>query len=227
MKKSRTYFLLILLIFILVLAVGMTCSECLAYLTGTVRAVGKQTQDILDPSKSKPDVIEREVTWVDVDEEEDPIDEKEETGSSQSENVDDLTKYIEGSISLKGKVHSDIPGYMELTIDGDTNTVSGIITGMGWTEEVLTGDDGDGSEDHHHTRDCVVIFNGTFFGTIDAGGNIFANVTGSKNGAAGECKQLVKDKPESFTLQGNHNKVLKNAGGTITQQGYLWTADKI
>ena len=210
----------------MILAVGGTCQTCLAMWAGTAEVVGEETQKAWDSLKKKPAEEEREVTWVDVDKE-DPIDEKEETGSSQPEDVADLGNYVEGSISLKGKVNSSIPGMLELNIDGETNTVEGSIKGMGWTEEVITGDDGDGSEDHHHTKNCEVIFNGTFFGTIDANGKIFANVVGSINGKDGDCKLLVKDKPESFTLSGNYDKDFDNANGSIKPHGFSWNADKV
>jgi len=225
MKKKKLYIRIVLLIFIVVLAVGLTCQECVAWWAGTARVVGVETQKALETVKGEPAEKEREVTWVD--KEGNPIDEKKETGSSQSEDVDDLDKYVEGSVSLKGKVSSPIPGMLELNIDWETNTVEGSIKGMGWTEEVITGDDGDGSEDHHHTKNCEVIFNGTFFGTIDANGIIFANVVGYKNGKDGDCKLLVKDKPESFTLSGNYRKNFNNAIGEIKPQRYSWSADKV
>jgi len=225
MKKKKLYIRIILLIFILVLTVGYTCQGCLSCWAKEVENVGEQTQKALDSVKSKPAEEEREVTWID--EEGNPIDKKEETESSHSEDVDDLGNYVEGSVSLKGKVNSPILGVLELNIDGETNTVEGSIKGMGWTEEVIAEDDGDGSEDHHHTKNCEVIFDGTFFGTIDTNGNIFANVVGYINGKDGDCKQLIKDKPESFTLSGKYNKDLHNAAGSLKPQGYSWSAEKI
>ena len=186
---------------------------------------GRRNPESLGFTQKKPAEEEREVTWVD--EEGSPIDEKEETGSSQSEDVDDLDKYVEGSISLKGKVNSLTPGILELNIDLETNIVEGSIKDMGWIEEVITEDNGDGSEDHHHTKNCEVIFDGTFFGTIDANGKIFANVVGYKNGKFEDCAQLVKDKPESFTLNGIYHKDFNNADGDIKPQGYSWIADKV
>ena len=218
MKKRKLYILIILLIFILVLAVGAVCTKCFA-------TMDEETQKAWDSLKKKPAEEEREVTWVD--EEGNPIDEKEETGSSQSEDVDDLDKYVEGSISLKGKVNSLTPGILELNIDLETNIVEGSIKDMGWIEEVITEDNGDGSEDHHHTKNCEVIFDGTFFGTIDANGKIFANVVGYKNGKFEDCAQLVKNKPESFTLNGIYHKDFNNADGDIKPQGYSWSADKV
>ena len=202
----------------MVLALGAVCTRC--FYVAEV-----ETQKAWDSLKKKPAEEEREVTWVD--EEGSPIDEKEETGSSQSEDVDDLDKYTEGRISLKGRVNSLIPGVLELNIDGETNIVEGSIKGMGWIEEVITEDEGDGSGDHQHTKNCEVIFDGTFFGTIDANGKIFANVVGYKNGKDGECKLLIKDKPESFTLNGIYHKDFNNADGDIKSQGYSWSADKV
>ena len=98
---------------------------------------------------------------------------------------------------------------------------------MGWIEEVITEDNGAGSEDHHHTKNCEVIFDGTFFGTIDANGKIFANVVGYKNGKFEDCAQLVNNKPESFTLNGIYHKDFNNADGDIKPQGYSWRADKV
>ena len=209
----------------MILAVGGTCQTCYMMWTGTAEVVGEETQKAWDSLKKKPAEEEREVTWVD--EEGNPIDDKEETGSSQSEDVDDLEKYVEGSISLKGKVNSKTPGILELNIDLETNIVEGSIKDMGWIEEVITEDNGDGSEDHHHTTNCEVIFDGTFFGTIDANGKIFANVVGSINGKDGDCKLLVKDKPESFTLSGNYYKYSDNANGSIKPHGFSWNADKV
>jgi hypothetical protein len=229
MKKKKIYTLIILLIFIFVLSVGLTCKEATSRLKKNVENVGEQTQNALNAIKRKP--IEEEnnkftwgeeriVTWVEVEE-------KEETGSSQSEDVDNLEKYIEGSISLKGKVNFPIQGFIELNIDGETNTVEGSIRGVGWTMDVITGDEGDGSEDHHHTMKCEVIFNGTFFGTIDGNGKIFANVVGTINGKDGECKQLIKDKPESFTLTGDYSKDYNFAEGDLRPQRWMWRADKV
>lgn len=48
---------------------------------------------------------------------------------------------------------------------------------------------------------------------MDTNGKIFANVVGYKNGKDGDCKLLVKDKPESFTLSGDC--YLNNAIWTI------------
>ena len=202
----------------MVLAVGAVCSRCFY-------VAEEETQKAWDSLKKKPAEEEREVTWVD--EEGNPIDEKEETGSSQSEDVDDLDKYVEGSISLKGRVNSLTPGILELNIDLETNIVEGSIKDMGWIEEVITEDNSDGSEDHHHTKNCEVIFDGTFFGTIDANGKIFANVVGYKNGKFEDCAQLVKNKPESFTLNGIYHKDFNNADGDIKPQGYSWSADKV
>ena len=130
-------------------------------------------------------------------------------------------------MSLKGKVNSLTPGILELNIDLETNIVEGSIKDMGWIEEVITEDNGAGSEDHHHTKNCEVIFDGTFFGTIDANGKIFANVVGYKNGKFEDCAQLVKNKPESFTLNGIYHKDFNNADGDIKPQGYSWSADKV
>ena len=90
---------------------------------------------------------------------------------------------------------------------------------MGW--------DGQKKYYHHHTKNCEVIFNGTFFGSIDANGRILAQVVGTINGKDGECKQLVKNKSESFTLNGIYNKDFNNASGDIKPQGYSWNADKV
>jgi hypothetical protein len=109
----------------------------------------------------------------------------------------------------------------------ETDTVEDSIKGMGLTEEVIIEDNGDASEDHHHAKNCEVIFNGTFFGKIDANGKIFTNVVGYKNGKDRDCKQLVKDKPEPFTLNGIYRKDFNNADGDIKPQGYFWSADKV
>jgi hypothetical protein len=223
-KKIRT--ILILSIFILIFATAMSCQECMAGCARSTEAVGEETQKALDKIKTRSPDEDKEVTWVVEDEEGNPIDEKEETGSSQSEDVQDLETYKEGNISLKGKVNAPILGAIELNIDYETGTVEGSINGMGWKEEIITDDEGSG-EDHHHTKNCDVIFNGSFFGTIDKNGNIFASVTGVINGKDGECKNLVKNRSESFTLTGKYYDTSTTASGSVKPMGYSWSADKV
>lgn len=220
MGKKKIRIILILSVFILVLATGFTCQECLMSLSKRAEEVRKQTWIEFDSIKKKSPDEEREVSWVT----EEP--EKEETAPSKPEDVADLENYKEGSVSLKGKVLSPSAGFIELNIDFETGIVEGSIKDMGWTEEIIT-DDEESSEDHHHTRNCEVVFNGTFFGKIDENGFINANVVGYVNGKEGDCKQLVKEKPESFILNGNYYKNSNNAGGTTKPKGYSWDANKV
>jgi len=224
MGKKKTRVILVLLVFILVMATEVSCKK--QFLTGAEK-IGKQTKEAFDSIKTVSPDKEREIKWVDVDEEDAPAVEKEGTGSSQPEDVSDLENYKEGNISLKGKISSPTEGIVELNIDYETGTVEGSIKGMGWTEEIITDNEGSSSEDHHHTRNCEVIFNGTFFGKIDKNGSIFANVVGILNGKDGECSQSVKDKPESFTLSGKYYDTSNNASGSVRPGGYNWSADKV
>jgi hypothetical protein len=230
MDRKKIRIILVISVFILIFTVASTCQNCLAFWAGSVEAVGEETQKALDKIKTRSPEEDREVTWVIEDEEGNPVDENEETGSSQSEDVQDLETYKEGSISLKGKVHALIPGVIELNIDYETSTVEGTINGAGWEEEIIIDDEGSG-EDHHHTKKCNVIFNGTFFGKIDKNGYIFANVVGNINGKDGECKNLVKNKSESFILEGKYHANVSNANGSIKPsikpKGYTWFADKV
>ena len=226
MERKKIRVILVISVFILIFAVAGTCQKCVDFWANSAEIVGEETQKTLEKIKTRSPDEDREVTWVVEDEEGNPIDTEEETGSSQSEDVQDLETYKEGNISLKGKVNAPIMGTIELNIDYETDTVEGSIKDMGWEEEIITGDEGS-SEDHHHTKNCEVIFNGIFFGKIDKNGNIFANVVGSINGKDGECKNLVKDKPDSFTLEGKYYDTSNNASGSVKPKGYSWSADKV
>ena len=226
MQKRKLYIILVLVNFIIVFSIANVCQSCYKGMTETAEQVGRQTVKVISKVTEEGKTVgesNKEVTWVD--EEGNPIGKEE--GSSQPENIDNLGESVEKAINvqLKGKVNTPVPGEITIIIDFETNTVEGYVKGCGWNEEVMTGIKEENSEDHHHTKSCDVVFNGSIWGTIDESGRIIANVIGYLNGKEGECSELIKNKKDSYILDGNYWSTSNSAGGFF--EDYMWEANKI
>jgi len=220
--KKRYFFLLTALIIVVVFSTACICSDC-------------TKEEYTAPDNTVEAGAQQEVTWV-----------EEDTGSSETEDVQELDEEKSGNSKLEGLIESPQKGSIIIFKESGSNIINGEVSDMGWYEELVLEDQGSGdsSEEHHHHGEsikCLVVFSGKIWGKIDESGRIYADLGGEKRIKYAfktptsyvideNLTELAQSrygmKPDSFTVEGNYydDGYAPRADGKIMPDGYSWRA---
>jgi len=242
MNKKKLYLLLPILILIFFFAISGECKgSAREKAKDAVEEVGRSAQKAVEEVEEaiKDDEVKQEEISVAEDKD------KDDKGSSQSEDVQDLNKQDRsGSVTLNGKVEcrNEISNIewtaITITIDWDKKSVGG-NTSLIWYEYIEVS--GESGEAHHtHKYVCRVEFNSIILGTIDKDDNVKATISGNTSCDYGYnpksvepsleicdlCEKNLNNKFKTFTLIGKYRisstGVVETVKGNIAENGWKW-----